>query len=416
MPKLSSTRLTKAVIEKTAASTFVSDAVVRGLGLRVSATGRRSFVVTYRIRSGGQGRTTLGTFPNLTVDQAREEARKVLAIVERGGHPSQERRADREAATVADLASYYCGGYAQAEKLKAGTIRDASSLLERFVLSSLGSKKVAEVTPIEIRKVQSAALEGAGHYQANKLLAVLGRMFTLAIGEKWRVDNPCMGLKKYPEDQRHRHLDEDEIRRLLLACDRYGDQHAADAIRLLLFTGARLREVLKATWDQFDLERGVWLKPSSHTKTQRQHVLELEGPALAILTSMRGRATKSILLFPGRCGTKPRADVKHPWETVVRLAGISNVRPHDLRRTLASVMLSEGAALATVGKTLGHTQPATTARYAHLSPSVQRRELSLAGHKMASLRSGVQPSDLLMAQADSRTEPMRSDAVDGGVS
>ncbi len=389
MPKLSSTRLTKAIIEKAALDTFTSDAVVRGLGLRVSRTGRRSFVVTYRVRSGSQGRTTLGSFPNLTVEQAREEARRVLAIVERGGHPSEERRADREAATVADLAAYYCGEYAKAEKLKASTIRDASNLLERFVLGPLGSKKVSDVSPVDVRKAQSAAYEGAGHYQANKLLAYLGRMFTIAIGEKWRTDNPTSGLKRYPEDQRHRHLDKEEIKALLRACDAHDDQDSADAIRLLLFTGARLREVLRATWEQFDLDRGVWTKPSSHTKTQRQQFLELEGPALAILHRLRERCGGSKLLFPGRGGTKPRTDLKRPWKLIVARSGISDVRPHDLRRTLASVMLSEGAALATVGNTLGHTQPATTARYAHLSPSIQRRDLGKAGHKMASFGSDL---------------------------
>lgn len=135
-------------------------------------------------------------------------------------------------------------------------------------------------------------------------------MFSLAIERGWRTDNPCKGVRKFPEEQRWENLNEGEVRRLLLACEGYAaglrpcspeddpvtvsakttplpisersitDREAADAVRLLLFTGARLQEVLRAEWSQFDLERGIWQKPSAHTKTKRIHRLELEGPAL----------------------------------------------------------------------------------------------------------------------------------------
>ena len=166
----------------------------------------------------------------------------------------------------------------------------------------------------------------------------------------------------------------------------------ADAIRLLLFTGARLQEVLKAEWREFDLERGLWTKPSSHTKTKRLHRVELDGPALELLTEMHSRRTHARFLFPGEPSkgrgagkvdeVKPRVGLKRPWAAVVKLAGLEDVRLHDLRRTLASFMLSDGASLATVGKALGHTQVATTNRYAHLASSVQRSALGSAGRRM----------------------------------
>ena len=145
----------------------------------------------------------------------------------------------------------------------------------------------------------------------------------------------------------------------------------------------------------------MWEKPSSHTKTKRKHRLELDGPALSLLRDMKERAAHPRLLFPGdpskgRLGnlgeratpiiTKPRVDLKRPWRWITERAGLEGVRLHDLRRTLASFMLSGGASLATVGKALGHTQGRTTERYAQLSETVQRDALRAAGERMSALR------------------------------
>ena len=177
------------------------------------------------------------------------------------------------------------------------------------------------------------------------------------------------------------------------------DREAADAIRLLLFTGARLQEVLKAEWPQFNLGAGIWEKPSAHTKTKRQHRLELEGPALDLLQAMGERKSHALYLFPGSPQLRrknapvdiktgepqdiaPRSDLKRPWAAISAMAGLEGVKLHDLRRTTASFMLSGGSSLATVGKALGHTQASTTQRYATLAPSVQRSGLGDAGRRM----------------------------------
>ena len=162
---------------------------------------------------------------------------------------------------------------------------------------------------------------------------------------------------------------------------------------------ARLNEVLRAEWPQFDLEAGLWEKPSAHTKTKRQHRLELEGPALELLRGMADAKSHPVYLFPGNPklrrksapvdiktgkpkGIRPRADLKYPWREVSSIAGLKGVRLHDLRRTTASFMLSGGSSLATVGKALGHTQASTTQRYATLAASVQREGLREAGERM----------------------------------
>ncbi len=440
MPKLSDTRLTKTVVEAAQPGQTISDSEVRGFRLVVSKSGTRRFVASYRI-FGKSSMKALGAFPTLTVQEARDLAREVLRKVRAGIDPQEEERAAREAEnaarnapTVEDLTKVYLEDYAPSQALRPATIRHARQL-SRIAIEAMGSRKVEAVTITEIRKLHGEtraagiAKGNKGVYQANRLLAFLSKMFALGIERGWRTDNPCKGVRKFPEDQRWQNLSEGQVRLLLKACEDYAaglrpvspeddpetvsykttplpdtewcatDREAADAIRLLLFTGARLQEVLKAEWSQFDLERGLWQKPSAHTKTKRIHRLELEGPALDTVRAMAKRKSHSVYLFPGStekrrksapvdiqtgdaAGIGPRADLKHPWKAITTLAGLEGVRLHDLRRTLASFMLSGGSTLATVGKALGHTQASTTARYATLEDSVQREGLRAAGERM----------------------------------
>ncbi|WP_443749393.1 tyrosine-type recombinase/integrase [Asticcacaulis solisilvae] len=445
MPSFTTALLTKRAAEEAKPGDWLWDGGARGVsgfGLRVAAGGTKTFLYRYRTSAGQQRFVTLGRFPALTVEEGRQLAQLRAAEVAKGADPSRDRKLYRTAPTFADLASHYLGEYASSRGLRPATVSNAKTVL-KVAVEKLGTRKVADVTTVDIRRLhgdlrkqgqtkakaraqtlrqqaqeaptgptrirldtmatkEEGRLGQAGNYQANRLLAVLSKMFALAVELGWRTDNPYAGkgIVKHPEDQRWRSLSEDEVGRLLLACDAYEQEQAwddtarkaANAIRLLLFTGARLREVLNADWSQFDLERGVWEKPSAHTKTKRQHWLELEGPALEVLRGMREEDPDGRFLFPGKSDSpftgaaKPRADLKRPWSWIVREAALQGVRLHDLRRTTASFILSSGHSLAVVGKTLGHTQPATTARYAHLHSSVQREALGAAGNKMAALK------------------------------
>ena len=442
MPKRSNTRLTKRVVEAAQPGQTISDSDVLGFRVAVSKNGTRRFLAAYRVGPNNKSSMkALGTFPTITVEQAREMARKVLWKVKTGIDPQIEKRmaseaaeAARNAPTVADLAQVYLDDYAPSQALRPATVRHARQL-SRLVIAAIGATKVEAVTITDIRKLhggtRAAGIAGGnkGVYQANRLLALVSKMFSLAIERGWRTDNPCKGVRKFPEDARWRNLSEPEVGQLLRACDDYAaglrpvlpydnpetvaykttplpaeqrsaaDREAASAIRLLLFTGARLQEVLKAEWSQFDLDLGMWEKPSAHTKTRRIHRLELEGPALELLREVAERKSHPVYLFPGSTekrrrnapvdirtgqpqGIGPRADLKHPWNAIASMAGLDGVRLHDLRRTLASFMLSGGSTIATVGKALGHTQVSTTARYATLEASVQREGLRSAGERM----------------------------------
>lgn len=170
-------------------------------------------------------------------------------------------------------------------------------------------------------------------------MAVLSKMFSLAIRWGMRTDNPAKGIERNPEDPRQRYLSGDELRRLTAALATHPSGQAADAIRLMLLTGARSRsEVLRATWDQFDdVDPGYWRKPSSHTKQKRQHHVPLSAPARQLLAEMRTRqkreaGTLSPYLFPGRFGDGPMVDVDSSWKSICRAADLRGLRLHDLRQ------------------------------------------------------------------------------------
>jgi integrase len=155
-------------------------------------------------------------------------------------------------------------------------------------------------------------------------------------------------------------------------------RQSANAVRLLLLTGARRNEMLSARWSQFDLTAGVWVKPAASTKQGKQHRVPLSRPAILLLSEMKtaadhenalrlrdGAGSPEVNLFPGANG-KPQTDLKRFWASVCSKAGLIGVRVHDLRHTHASILASLGLSLPIIGSLLGHTQASTTQRYAHL--------------------------------------------------
>ena len=208
-------------------------------------------------------------------------------------------------------------------------------------------------------------------------------MFNYAIKKKWRGDNPVKGVERYHEEKREHYLTKDEITRFTEALDGYHDQSAASALRLLLLTGSREGEVLKAGWGEFDLDRGVWTKPSHHTKQKKTEHIPLSAPAVELLIGMRPHKASGPL-FTGADGRAARVSLRRPWIQACKAAGLvtvevvkgkrrhevrkykPTVRVHDLRHTYASHLASNGVSLQIIGKLLGHTQAATTMRYAHL--------------------------------------------------
>jgi integrase len=213
-------------------------------------------------------------------------------------------------------------------------------------------------------------------------------MFSLA-STRWRdwsgLDhNPVKGIVRYPEEGRERYLSPPELGALTKALAKHPNQQIANSIRLLVLIGARKMEVLAAKWDQFDLQEGVWVKPSAHTKQKREHRVPLNAPALQLLTEMRSategeNTAESEFAFPGGQGNSHLTEIKKVWKTVCEEAGIAGCRVHDLRHTYASILASSGHSLPIIGQLLGHTQQATTKRYAHFYDDPLREATNRVG-------------------------------------
>lgn len=375
-------KLTKSKIEQTKLGGKLWDSEVSGFHVVTTPSGKRSYKFQYRTLEGAQGKLTIGSFPSMTVDEARKIVRQHRVEVDKGGHPSLMRKQSRKQSTLADFVSYYCEEYGPQKGLQPSTVRDAERVLCRYALPKYGRCKVTDLRPRDVMEMVAEARDAGSVAQANRLRAALSKVFNLAMRDIEGMNiNPASKVEKYPENIRTARLSSEEVRRLLNACDDYPDQEVSNAFRLLLFTGARKNEVLKADWSQFDLQSGIWTKPAGHVKTNRTHILSLEPETIALLEQMYA-VRRSDFLFPGGVEGKARYDLKGPWKTIRDAAGLQQYRIHDLRRTLASFMISTNSDIATVGRALGHTQAQTTQRYASMFPSVQREGTARAVRAM----------------------------------
>src|SRR5262249_15556646 len=160
------------------------------------------------------------------------------------------------------------------------------SMWKQIVLPRLGSMKVSAIEPADIDSLH-ADISATRPVRANRVVEILRKAFNLAIRWGWRADNPASGGHKNPEEPRARHLSAEEILRLSKALRAHPEKTSANAIRLLMLTGARRSEALAARWDMFDLDTGVWVKPSAHTKQRREHRIPISAPAVELLKELK---------------------------------------------------------------------------------------------------------------------------------
>jgi integrase len=388
-------KLVRTLAFPAAGNRITYDGEVKGFGIRITSAGAKAFILNYRA-AGRERRITIGSFPDWSVQAARDEAKGLKRRIDVGEDPMGNRHADRAAPTMNDLADRFDEEHLA--KRRPATQADYRSILRLYVRPQFGTMKVADVRHTDIERLHHRISKTAP-YRANRTVAVLSKMLALAVKWEMRTDNPARGIERAPEEKRERYLSPAEIGRLAEVLLTHKEKTTANAIRLLLLTGARRGEMLSARWSEFDLQAGVWIKPSAHTKTKKEHRVPLSAPALLLLTEMRAEADKEVkrggkaeFVFPGVGEERPLQEIKRAWLSICRTAGLaeqvekteakgkvvkgvdgkpvmvwqSTVRIHDLRHTYASILASAGLSLPVIGALLGHTQSQTTQRYAHL--------------------------------------------------
>jgi integrase len=394
------------------------DDTVGGFGVRVRPTGAKSYVVLYRAgvgRGAPVRRYTIAAVGKITPERARARARVILGAVAHGHDPAHQRAAERGTPTVAELADQFMADHVR-PKRKPGTAEFYRDILDRIVKPAAGTAKADKLSRLQVAKLHSSLAKTP--FQANRTLAVIGSMYGFAsrAGIVPEGTNPARGVDKFKESRRERFLTGEELERLgnaIREAESTGipwmvdetkpttkhvpksaqmtriNPSASAALRLLLFTGCRLREILHLRWDHVDVERGCLFLPDS--KTGRKTVV-LNAPALAVLNALE---RVGPYVVPGDDPERPRNDLKRPWEAVTARAGLNGVRLHDLRHTYASFGAGSGLGLPIIGKLLGHAQAATTARYAHLDNDPLRRASEAIASRIAAALEGTRKAIVL---------------------
>ncbi len=382
MPKLTK-RIVEAAQPNSDRELILWDTELPGFGLRVWPSGKRVYILKYRTSDGHQRKATIGQHGPLTTVKARTRALKWLSEAKHGGDPAGSALETRRAPTVGQLAQRYIEEHARAKKRPASIEADERQL-RLYVLPALGRKKVASVTRADVAHLHHSMRQKP--ISANRCLALLSKMFNLA--EKWdlRPDgtNPARHIERFRENRRERFLSNEELANLgkTLAeaeTERIELPSVIAAIRLLLFTGCRRSEILTLRWDSVDFERGCLQLLESKTGSKTIH---LSAPALNVLANLE-RIDDNPYVIVGAKPTTHLVNLTKPWMRIREQAGLNGVRLHDLRHSFASVAAAGGLSLPLIGALLGHTQPQTTARYAHLAADPLRQANDLVGKRIA---------------------------------
>jgi integrase len=373
----------KALVAAGGKEAVLRDTALGGFEVRARVGGAKVYAVRYRFGSGRTApmrRVTIGKHGSpWSPESARSEAKRLLALAAHGKDPAGAKAAAKTAPTVGELAERFLAEHVDTKR-KERTADEYRRLLDKMILPALGKRKVADVTRQEVTKLHHA--HRATPYQANRIFAVLGKMFNLA--ERWGVrpdgSNPCRHIEKFAERRRERMLSPEELARLgnvLAAYD--GSPYYGAAIKLLVFTGARLGEILGLQWQWIDFERGQARLPDSKTGAKTLH---LPPPALAALAELPRVEGNPYVIVGGVQGAA-LVNLEKPWRAIRKAAGLDDVRLHDLRHSFASIAASGGMGLPIIGKMLGHTQAQTTQRYAHLANDPVKAAAATVADKIA---------------------------------
>jgi len=375
-------KITKRIVDQLSPASrdvLVWDRELKGFGVRCRVSGAKHYVLKTRI-GGRQRWLTIGRHGSpWTPDTARREALRLLGLRAAGQDPAMDRDRQKGAITIAELGARFLQEHVP-QHCKPRTAYEYRRAVQLFIEPALGCHRVSDLLRADVAQFHHDLRDRP--YQANRALGVLSKMMNQAEAWGLRLDgsNPVRHVKKYREDKRERYLTKPELQRLgaVLAdaeTKAVESPFAIAAIGLLVLTGARLTEILTLRWEHVDLENEVLRLPDSKTGAK---LIYLNAAATNLLRTMPRMAGNPYVI----AGKNPGArliNLQKPWRRIRGKANLADVRIHDLRHSFASVVAGTGMSLPMIGKLLGHSQPVTTARYAHLAVDPIRAASNLIG-------------------------------------
>ena len=363
------------------------DEQARGFGVRITPAGVKSYVLNYRV-DGRERRLTIGRCAELSLREARERAGRELVGIRAGeADPLERRRERRRAPAVREGLDRFFDEWAPERqrigRLKASTVREYRKHAGRYVGPALGALKVASVTGRHVERM----VDGLPRTQRNRLLAFTSRLFRLFESWGWREQNtnPARGIERARETPRDRTLAASELHALSAALDSLADRHpaAVAAIRFAAVTGLRIGEVLAIRWADVDVEQARLTIPEGKSG-RRQHDLPI--PALAVFGGIL-RINDEWAFSTGRSHVTYR-HVRTVFAEAVRVAGLVDVRLHDLRRGVMTRAAAAGVGTHVLRDLLGHRTTAMADRYVRALGTPVRDAREAIGAEIAAAMAG----------------------------
>ena len=342
------------------------DTEVVGLRLLVSKTGRKFFDLRYRV-SGRRRVMRLGEYPSVDLRSARQRANAAKADASRGVDPLAEQQKRASIPTFSEFSAEYL----EHAKSSKRSWRDDEIRLNLHLLPAFGRMQLSDITTRHVQQTHNKLRGSLSAATCNRYLSLLHRMFSLACQWGYLERNPAKVVKKYREDnQRHRYLSADELRRFLAALEGHTNRVVSGLFRFLLSTGLRKGEAMALRWQDVDMEREMIFINKSKTK---RRMVVINAVAKGVIQDMEAlRRNGHPYVFPGRGPGSPVCNPNKAFRAILKAAKIDDCRIHDLRHSFASCVINGGATLYTVQALLGHSSPQMTARYAHLTSETIR--------------------------------------------
>lgn len=452
-------KITKTIVDNIKAGDTIWDTELSGFGVRCQKVAK--VYVLKKFYNGRQYWFSLGKpSEGMTVTKARQKAEIKLGDIADGRDPALIREDLKKRLTVKELCERFLIDYAEEHK-KTSSINMDRKNIDNHILPLLGKKYVSDITLSDIDNFKRAVKDGktsrpmpdngnggkpvtGGTGAANRCLSLLSKAFNLSILWGMRTTNPVQHVQKYKEKKIERFLSEKEFSALAETINQAEKKdetnpYAIAAIRLLIFTGARRGEILTLRWDAVDFDRKVLKLADSKTG---EKVIYLNPPALELLSTLPRQSQNPYVI----CGLKPKShlvDVNRVWrhirdratinlylqnktlqnllsnqeidadnltvKTLKLLADkasielptpLTDLRLHDLRHSFASIAVGGGMSLPMIGKLLGHTQTATTARYAHLADNPLKEANDAIGNRLQGLMGQKNNAEIIKIRDD----------------